>query len=306
MQALEGKAQSLGIEKGSLYYLFPQNRGVNDADAPKAKALGLRDHLVADEHTGAQGGIGAAVKLFASNNTADWGSINLETNCGDHTHQRALEEGADLNQFFNFGDPRVKGRAASFCMERSGYNEAGLNDQGLIFFLPNMTWGQPPFYVHKLIKDTWQPNAVNFSLAGTGCGRVDRVHGAEQVSAQASDNGKSIVVRYVNKGAAPANITIQFPSTITGADTSSGPTTGDTSIYTTTATTAISILSWPDLAAANTPAEPTKISPKPAAAAHCPGSFDAVADACRLDEGGALQLTVPEQAYVVVTVTRDV
>ena len=103
---------------------------VDNACPSQAKALGLGDHLVADEHTGAQGGVDAATRLFASNNTADWGSINLETNCGDHTHRRALEEAADLNSFFNFGDRRQKGRAGSFCMERSGFNEAGLNDQG--------------------------------------------------------------------------------------------------------------------------------------------------------------------------------
>jgi hypothetical protein len=56
-------------------------------------------------------------------------------NCGDHTLRRALEEGYDLNMFANEGNPRLKGRAASFCMERSGYQEGGLNDQGLVFFL---------------------------------------------------------------------------------------------------------------------------------------------------------------------------
>lgn len=38
------------------------------------------------------------------------------------------------------GAGRLKARAGSFCMERSGYNEGGLNDQGISFFLPNMTW----------------------------------------------------------------------------------------------------------------------------------------------------------------------
>ena len=27
-----------------------------------------------------------------------------------------------------------------------------MNDQGLVFFLPNMTWIQPPGYVHKMYK----------------------------------------------------------------------------------------------------------------------------------------------------------
>merc|ERR1719498_1482636 len=53
--ALEAKAKALGVGEGQLYYLFPQNQGVKDNDAAKAKALGLRDHLVADEHTGSGG-----------------------------------------------------------------------------------------------------------------------------------------------------------------------------------------------------------------------------------------------------------
>ena len=32
--------------------------------------------------------------------------------------------------------------------------------QGISFFLPNMTWLQPPGFVHKLIKDTWRPHGL--------------------------------------------------------------------------------------------------------------------------------------------------
>jgi hypothetical protein len=37
---------------------------------------------------------------------------------------------------------RLKFRTASFCTERSGHYDAF--DQGIAFFLPNMTWLQPP------------------------------------------------------------------------------------------------------------------------------------------------------------------
>jgi hypothetical protein len=53
-------------------------------------------------------------------------------------------------------------------MERSGFQEAGANDQGMIFFLPNMTWGQPPWYARKMIADTWQPLAVQVASGGDG------------------------------------------------------------------------------------------------------------------------------------------
>lgn len=117
---------------------------------------------------------------------------NLETNCGDHTFRRALEEAFDLNTYANEGNPRLKGRGASFCMERSGYQEAGLNDQGLIFFLPNMTWGQPPYYVHAMIANTSQPNACEVNMKSSDSSAVNP-HGV--VSAQVSDDGSDIVVR---------------------------------------------------------------------------------------------------------------
>ena len=55
---------------------------------------------------------------------------------------RALTEGRDLNLFLRYANKALQGRAASFCMERSGYNEGFANDQGLAFFLPNMSWLQ--------------------------------------------------------------------------------------------------------------------------------------------------------------------
>merc|ERR1719198_1318094 len=92
--------------------------------------------------------------------------LNLETNDGHHEMKRALAEAADLNEFFNQYVPptsadeigRIKARTASFCTERSGHYDAF--DQGITFFLPNGSWIQPPGYVHKMIHDTWLPDAV--------------------------------------------------------------------------------------------------------------------------------------------------
>ena len=60
----------------------------------------------------ATGGLDAAANVFADPllGPGGWGAINLETNCGDHTLRRALEEGYDLNMFANEGNPRLKGR----------------------------------------------------------------------------------------------------------------------------------------------------------------------------------------------------
>ena len=49
-----------------------------------------------------------------------------------------------MNDWYGAADvhSRMIFQAASFCNERSGHYDAF--DQGLIFFLPNMTWYQPP------------------------------------------------------------------------------------------------------------------------------------------------------------------
>merc|ERR1712151_1137426 len=104
-----------------------------------------------------------------------------------------LEEAKYLNTFFVYSNSRLKGRAASFCMERSGYNEGGVNDQGLIFYLPNMTWLQPPAHVHSMIAKTWQPIAVDYSTSAA-CGIVQN----GTISAQKSADGRTLVLRLVN------------------------------------------------------------------------------------------------------------
>ena len=53
-------------------------------------------------------------------------------------------EATDLNDWMNCGEQqctRLHFRTASFCNERSGHFDAF--DQGISFFLPNMTWLQP-------------------------------------------------------------------------------------------------------------------------------------------------------------------
>jgi hypothetical protein len=54
---------------------------------------------------------------------------------------RAMSEATDLNDWFNCAEvdcTRLHFRTASFCDERSGHFDAF--DQGISFFLPNMTW----------------------------------------------------------------------------------------------------------------------------------------------------------------------
>ena len=293
---MEARAKKIGVG-GQLKYLFPSGwnavpQGVNASDAPKAAKLGLGDRLLCDLHTldgyivpptrplqmdldqiGRHWGVPRFHDVLQSNTTGPqgWGALNLETNCGDHTLRRALEEGYDLNMFANEGNPRLKGRAASFCMERSGYQEGGLNDQGLVFFLPNMTWGQPPFYTHKMIVDTLQPNAVPWSMTSSDGYNATNLNGI--VSSQVSDDGTDVTVRFVN----PRTIPVSLSVTVKGR---SGCVSTSLSL-----SSAITVLSSANLFDANTPAEPTAVSPVTSAV------------------GDLGNVQVPANSFAIITVT---
>ena len=84
-----------------------------------------------------------------------------ETNAGTHDLGRALDEAADLNEWFNVPSPlseRLWARTASFCTERSGLFDGF--DQGLVFFTANQAWLQPPGYVHAMITQTYGDQAL--------------------------------------------------------------------------------------------------------------------------------------------------
>jgi hypothetical protein len=113
--------------------------------------------------------------------------VNLETNAATHTMKRALAEASDINDFLNTDSPRIKIRTASFCTERSGHFDGF--DQGLIFFLPNQTWLQPPAHAHAMISESWQESVLNVSY-GRALG--------QSAAAQLATDNSTLVVRYVN------------------------------------------------------------------------------------------------------------
>lgn len=237
VQAMEKRASSLGMAK-TLHYYLSNGWGANFPSttlAKQAQALGLGDHLVWDIHVNDPSGTTLADQFFKNSSYTGWAAANLETNLGDHTVKRMLDEALDINKFLAYPDGRLKGRTGSFCMERSGYNEGGLNDQGLVFFLPNMTWLQPPGHVHAMVSETWQPLAVNFT-ASEGCGAMPE--GA--VSAQASPDGRTVVVRLVN----PAAERRAFAVDVAGAGAMT-----------------VQYIASADLHGANTPASPSRIAP---------------------------------------------
>ena len=149
--AMETKAAELGLP-GVLFYISPNSKQtmfLNSTDAAEVHAAGLDKQVLWDAHVHSGGAVplaNAMMNAVFPNYT--FGASNAETNAYSHSMLRALEEGADLNEWFNCGDEwcsRLKFRAASFCTERSGHYD--MCDQGISFFLPNMTWLQPPGHV---------------------------------------------------------------------------------------------------------------------------------------------------------------
>eukprot|EP00117_Sycon_ciliatum_P036358 scpid35682/ scgid27380/ len=265
VQAMEERAAALGLSD-NFYYLFPQNSGVNATDQGRAKSLGIGDRLVVDIHDGPNGAV--ALSRDALQKFPTWGTANMETNCGDHTVHRMLEEAADLIDFFTAGIAQLHARAASFCFERSGYQEGGLNDQGISFFLPNMTWLQPPGYVHALISSAWQPNAAVSMVTGcesVRCGLMPCVMSHVQVSSDKTN--ATVYLLNMTPDVISANITFTRdwqPST----NTLHGWT-----------------ISSNNLQQANTPAEPAAVSPQPV-----------VMDTTQVQK-------IPAQSFTIVTTT---
>ena len=134
--------------------------------------------------------------------------------------------------------------------------------QGLAFFLPNMTWLQPPGHVHAMISQSWQPLDVNFSLSSS-CPASLNVS-AGDVAVAASQDGSSASVRIVNDGAAELNVSVMMASSFVG-ETSSTATEVVASVLKGSA--CVRSASFPYVsehtACANTPSQPNLFFPTP-------------------------------------------
>eukprot|EP00658_Telonema_sp_P-2_P038649 TRINITY_DN27689_c0_g1_i2.p1 TRINITY_DN27689_c0_g1~~TRINITY_DN27689_c0_g1_i2.p1 ORF type:complete len:676 (-),score=152.23 TRINITY_DN27689_c0_g1_i2:251-2278(-) len=238
--AMQAKATEIG-KTDKMYYMFPNNNFLNSTDMAKASQLSPRidDQLLADIHIGGGGAVEAATTLFASHGDFKMGAVNAETNAGTHVFSRAMSEATDLNDWFNAAAvaDRLHFRAASFCMGDS--TDFDNWDQGISFFLPNMTWLQPPGYVHQMVAQSWQPNALSWA--------ADSVP-ATVFSAQKSDDDKIVVLRYANTANETATMTVNLMHGGKPVDP-----VGDAKV---------SVLSSADPNAANPPGDPARVSPK--------------------------------------------
>jgi hypothetical protein len=155
---MEARGKAVGAPP--LHYMFPQNQGLNAADAARLLSLApdVVPRVLADLHVGAGGAVDAASDLFANPPVPGFnqGAINAETNAGTHDMQRALDEATDLIAWMTAPAAtaaRLFGRTASFCSGTGSSFDSW--SQGISFFLPNMTWFQAPGYVHTMLAQTW-------------------------------------------------------------------------------------------------------------------------------------------------------
>jgi len=133
----------------------------------------------------------------------------------------------------------------------------------LHFFLPNMTWIQPPGYVHSMITQTWADQALTVTLKSN----LGATATPYAVSAQKLKDNSALYVRAVNNQPVTTTLTIA----ITGMNTKTSVT-----VWT---------LSNTNLNAANTPSQPTNVSP--------------VQSTVNMPSGGG-DITLPVYSFVVL------
>eukprot|EP00047_Mylnosiga_fluctuans_P024921 m.176110 g.176110 ORF g.176110 m.176110 type:complete len:817 (+) comp9956_c0_seq3:6-2456(+) len=260
--AMEKRAKAVGAPE--LHYMFPDNGGLNAADAAKAMAMGLPiTRIMPDIHVGAGGAVQEAAGLFANPPVPgfDQSAINCETNAGTHDLQRALDEATDLITWFTYDTAvtnRLYARTASFCTGSGSQFDSW--NQGIAFFLQNMTWFQPPGYVHQMITSTWAEKSVQATFASP-----DTIPLAAQLTA----DGKSLVIRAVNHEAVSQPLSVS----LTGASLSGGSFT----IWT---------LSGQSPATDNSPDSPTRIAP--------------VKTTGTIAQAGKLQVTLPKYSFTIL------
>jgi len=267
---MHARAISLGDGVPRLSFVVPQNSGLSAADAQAAIDAGLDPaQVLTDVHVGASGGVQAAKHLIDNPPVPGFnaGVANLETNAGTHDHKRGLDEASDLIEWLEVQADaalarRLYGRTASFCTGSASQFDQWR--QGIAFFLPNMTWLQPPGHVHAMFASSPAPTLLDSALEpahapataeGTprGATAAASPSGASPLRAVSmlTADAASLVVYVVNPSNASQTLSVQVSG---GALDSSAP-------------VRLSVLSSDDLAGFNTPAQPEKIAPVAAIAA---------------------------------------
>jgi hypothetical protein len=124
----------------------------------------------------------------------------FEFNANNHALQRALANACAIEQAEQIG-----GKLAVACsangLQPDGQNDNGWN-QGLLFLNPSQVWLQPPGWVTRMISQNYQPLLVASSVQESARNL--------KVSAQRSQDNKTLVLQVVNIGDHPTLTTIHL------------------------------------------------------------------------------------------------
>jgi hypothetical protein len=247
--AMEQRRVKIGAP--SLTFLYPDNSGIDNSTAAALAAAGVPAYSVGpDCHTGS--GPDCETDAFGHLPSFPQVGATLEVNGRAADLGRAMAEALDLQRYLSLPtevSSRIRARTASFCSERSGHFIHPPWDQGLTFWLPNMTWIQPPGYVHQMISKTWADQILSTNLAATNLSAL-------AASAQLSDDNSTLVVQLVNLD--DSTQSTAFTVALSG---SWSPSTTAAGVQWTLTQPDLPPGVAPNASAANTPAQPTYVSP---------------------------------------------
>lgn len=164
----------------------------------------------------------------------------FEENGNHHDLSRALGHARQINRFSRLGEDFYIDTSAN-CLQAQSRNDNGW-DQGIMFYLPNMTWLSPLGYSIQMISHTDQPNLLEFHDDSSWNGTLD-------ILAVQSKDGMTTVVRVVNTASYPVNCSL----TLFGLSCQGTVTVQSQELYDTTNE---------GLSVVNPPGQPDKISPR--------------------------------------------
>ncbi len=154
------------------------------------------DIHIGTEHPGALGEL-AVVPTYVNALTKISGGakhkvVVFELNSGNHALRRALANAIAIGALENLGD-RLPIVCSANALQPDGQNDNGWN-QGLLFLNPSHVWLQPPGYVTRMIRRSYQPVHLPVQVSGS-----QKLH----VAAGRGEDGKTLVLRVVNAGNKP-------------------------------------------------------------------------------------------------------
>jgi hypothetical protein len=130
-------------------------------------------------------------------------AVILEENGDDHGLLRALGHAAYSNMMHRHGDWAVVHGYANALEAWQGMNSEQAFAQGQVFTLPNMTWGQPTYWVLRMVEESYQPRLLRLDPKWTA-------QAGDTLDVVALRGDSTVVLRAVNFGNMDAALQLAF------------------------------------------------------------------------------------------------